>query len=68
LKQLVKYLRVKKRQAILALQILEFKVVDYQDLIAVAKLADTLASFNPRSKNRRKNFASEIKENVPRND
>ena len=55
-KGLIPFLRVKKEQAVRALLILETKIKTKEDLIAVAKAADVLASLNVRSKNRRKNF------------
>ena len=54
------YLQVKKKQARIAISILEKSVKNKKDLIHIAKLADTLSRFNVRSKNRRKNFASMI--------
>jgi hypothetical protein len=58
----------KRKQIRLALKILATPVNSGKDLLQVAQLADTLASFNVRSKNRRKNFASKIQESIPRND
>ncbi|MCX6704796.1 MAG: hypothetical protein NT162_00445 [Candidatus Woesebacteria bacterium] len=63
-----KYLKVKNKQAKIALKILNLKIISKNSLINIAKLADTLASFNVRSKNRRKNFAIKIEENIPPND
>lgn len=68
LSKLLKYLKIKNRQAEIALQILASKIASREDLVRVAKLADTLATFNVRSKNRRKNFVSKIEESIPRND
>lgn len=62
------YLKIKEKQADLALQILDLKVKSEQDLLHKAKLADTLASFNVRSRNRRKNYASKVQEYISRND
>gem|GEM_PF-3894391 len=62
------FIRGKTNQLELALRILSTPVETYQDLISVAQLADTLASFNVRSKNRRKNYVSKIQETVSRND
>ncbi|MFA5764139.1 MAG: LAGLIDADG family homing endonuclease [Candidatus Paceibacterota bacterium] len=56
------YLMVKKRQANIAINILETSINTKKDLIHVASLADTLSRFNVRSKNRRKNFATMIQE------
>ncbi len=62
------YLRGKRRQAEIARQILQQEVVTKEDLCEIAQLADTLSSFNVRSKNRRKNFAIMVQEDVSRND
>jgi len=62
------YLRGKKRQAEIAGQILRQVIVTREDLCNVAELADTLSSFNVRSKSRRKNYAIMIQEDVSRND
>ncbi|MBU0978892.1 hypothetical protein KKF92_03660 [Patescibacteria group bacterium] len=62
------FVRVKKKQLDLALEILKFPALSFQDLLNKARLADTLASFNVRSKNRRKNYVSKIQEFVSRND
>lgn len=66
--QLKKYLKIKAKQAEIAIDILQINVLSYKDLLKVAKLADSLSEFNVRSKGRRKNFLTKIKENVPRND
>ena len=66
--QFKKYLRIKRKQAEIALQILEYEIISKEDLLVVAELADTLASFNVRSKSRRKNFVSKIQGSVPPND
>ncbi len=68
LKQMVRFVRIKKKQITIAIEILQQPVKNQNDLINIATLADSLASFNVRSKNRRKNFALKIKEIVPRND
>ena len=68
IKILIKYLKVKNKQAKIALKILNLKIISKNSLINIAKLADTLASFNVRSKNRRKNFAIKIEEVIPPND
>ena len=65
---LLPYLRSKKKQAHIALEILGRKILHQKDLCDVAQLADTLSGFNVRSRNRRKNFAAMIKENGSRND
>jgi len=68
LSQVIGFLRVKRKQGKLAIRILSSPCNSLEDLIRNAQLADTLASFNVRSKNRRLNFASKIQESVPRND
>ncbi|PIV13422.1 hypothetical protein COY65_02825 [Candidatus Jorgensenbacteria bacterium CG_4_10_14_0_8_um_filter_39_13] len=64
------YTHLKIRQARIALNILKhsFDDKDKKSLYKKALLADTLSSFNIRSKNRRKNFATMIKESISRND
>jgi len=54
------YLKIKKNQSCLALKILNTEIKSKKDLIYKAQLADTLASFNVRSRNRRLNYASKI--------
>ena len=68
LKQMVRFVRIKKKQITIAIEILQKPVKNQNDLIYIATLADSLASFNVRSKNRRKNFMAKIKEIVPRKD
>lgn len=68
LKSLQKHIRVKKKQTDLAIKILQTKIISGKDLIIVARLADTLSSFNVRSKNRGKNYTIMVKESIPRND
>ncbi|MDA2922392.1 LAGLIDADG family homing endonuclease [Patescibacteria group bacterium AH-259-L07] len=62
------YLKVKKRQATIALKILDVAICTPNDLLKVANLADSLSKLNVRSKGRRKNFATMIKEDFSRND
>jgi len=62
------YLRVKHRQADIALKILNQNSDSKSNLIKNARLADALSRFNVRSKNRRKNFVSKIKEYFSPND
>lgn len=62
------HLRVKRRQAAMALRILDRKIESEQDLIRSARLADALSRFNVRSKNRRKNFVTKIQEQFSPND
>ena len=54
------YIKVKNRQLIKAIQILNINVIKLDDLLEQAELADSLARLNVRSKNRRKNFKSMI--------
>ena len=65
---LLPHLRVKRKQAEMALQILDCKIESEKDLIRAARLADALSRFNVRSKNRRKNFVSKIQEHLSPND
>lgn len=60
LKLILPYLKVKKKQAIIALKILETNITSRATLIKVARLADSLSRLNVRSQNRRKNFATMI--------
>ena len=60
LKIFLPYIKVKKRQAKIAIRILNTSVKTRKSLIHIANLADTLSRFNVRSKNRRKNFATMI--------
>ena len=62
------YSRLKKKQIIIALKILRKVILKPKDLMKSANLADTLSSFNVRSKNRRKNFATMIKIPISPND
>ncbi len=68
LKLLLPYIRVKKKQAKLAVKIIDTEIKTLSVLIKVAQLADTLAKLNVRSKGRRKNFATMIQESVSPND
>ncbi|EKE04834.1 MAG: hypothetical protein ACD_19C00431G0011 [uncultured bacterium] len=63
LKQMVRFVRIKKKQIIIAIAILQKPVKNQNDLVNIATLADSLASFNVRSKNRRKNFITSISVN-----
>ena len=65
---LLSYLRVKRRQADMALRILDQTIESKKDLIRAARLADALSRFNVRSKSRRKNFVSKIQEHLSPND
>ena len=62
------FLRVKKRQAALARDILEKDIKTSRDLINTARKADALSRFNVRSKNRRKNFVTKVQEQLSPND
>ena len=62
------YLKVKNNQAKIAIKILNTKINSQDNLLKVARLADSLSQFNVRSKNRRKNFTSMIQENFSPND
>ena len=68
LELLIPYLKIKKRQAILAKRILNARIKSSKKLIAVAKLADTLSALNVRSQGRRKNFMTMIQERISPND
>ncbi|KKW16941.1 MAG: LAGLIDADG homing endonuclease [Parcubacteria group bacterium GW2011_GWA1_50_14] len=68
LKLLIKYFRVKKKQARIAIRILGSQINTRKDLLKIAELADALSVFNVRSQLRRRNFAAKIKESIPRND
>ena len=68
LKSITPFLRIKKKQARMAIRIIDTKITSLSVLIKVAKLADALSKLNVRSKGRRKNFASMIQENVSPND
>jgi hypothetical protein len=62
------YSRGKQKQVDLALEILQTSITSRSDLINVARLADTLSSYNVRSFGRRKNYASKIQEYASSND
>jgi hypothetical protein len=51
------FLKVKRKQAKIALKIAKIKVKSFEDLVKKARLADSLAKLNARSKNIRKNFS-----------
>jgi len=68
LKLLIPFLRIKKKQAEIALKILDIRIDSRTTLIKAAHLADSLSRFNVRSQNRRKNFASMIEEYFSPND
>ena len=68
LKRMIPYLKVKRKQADIAQDILTANIKTKDDLIAVARLADALSRFNVRSQNRRKNFAAMIQDSFSSND
>lgn len=68
LKMIQPYVRVKRRQLVYALQIIDSVISTKTDLLQVARLADALSRLNVRSKNRRKNHVSMIQEYFSRND
>lgn len=68
LKLLIPFLRIKKKQAEIALKILDIRIDSRTTLIKAAHLADSLSRFNVRSQNRRKNFVSMIEEYFSPND
>jgi hypothetical protein len=68
LEYLLVYLKAKRRQAEMALKILDVEIRKPKDVLKVARLADSLSKLNVRSKNRRKNFVSMIQEAFSRND
>ena len=59
------YSRLKQGQICTALKILEKVIVTKKDLLRNARLADSLSQLNVRSKNRRKNFATMVKDSFP---
>jgi hypothetical protein len=63
-----KYSKGKQNQVRLALEILQTPITSRNDLIKVARLADTLSDFNVRSPGRRLNYASKIQEHTSSND
>jgi hypothetical protein len=68
LRLLSPYARAKKRQIDIAIKILETPIRSKQDLMHVARLADTLSQFNVRSNNRRKNHVTMIQAHFSSND
>ena len=62
------YSKMKLRQIRHALEIVRTPIREENDLLRVARLADTLSKFNVRSKNRRKNYAAMIQEHFSSND
>ena len=68
LELLIPYLKIKKKQAILAKRILNAKIKSSKKLIAIAILADALSALNVRSEGRRKNFSTMIQNSISPND
>lgn len=68
LEWLIPYLKIKKRQAMLAEKILNTSIKSSKKLIVIATLADTLSALNVRSQGRRKNFMTMIQESISPND
>ena len=68
LEWLIPYLRIKKKQAVLAKRILNAKITNASKLLKNAKIADTLSKLNVRSKGRRKNFMTMIQDSISPND
>ena len=62
------YIKTKRKQAEIALKILDIEIKKSKDILRSARLADSLSKLNVRSKNRRKNFASMIQKSFSRND
>jgi uncharacterized protein with ATP-grasp and redox domains len=54
------FLKVKKKQAEIALKIAKIKVESFKDLLKKAKLTDSLAKLNNRSEGIRKNFSKAL--------
>ena len=68
LKRIIPYLKVKRKQADIAQDILTASIKTKDDLIVIAQLADTLSRLNVRSQNRRKNFVAMIQDSFSSND
>jgi hypothetical protein len=60
LSKVLSFLKVKKKQAKIALKIAKIKVESFEDLVKKAKLADSLAKLNTRSEGIRKNFSQAL--------
>ena len=63
-----RYIKGKSPQVRLALEILSTSIKSKEDLLRVARLADTLSGYNVRSFGRRKNYTSKIQEHTSSND
>jgi hypothetical protein len=68
IKLIYPYSRLKKRQLDLGLRIITSKISSIDDLVKVARLADTLSSYNVRSSGRRKNYTAKIQAHFSSND
>ncbi len=66
--QLLPYSRMKRQQIKTALKIIQTQIMSRNDLLRVARLADTLSRFNVRSNNRRKNHVAMIEAYFSSND
>jgi LAGLIDADG endonuclease len=62
------YSKMKRQQIQHALEIIHTPIQVRDDLMRVARLADSLSKLNVRSKNRRKNYAAMIQEHLSSND
>ncbi len=62
------YDKLKKKQLRLGLKILDHPMDNRDDLIQLARLADTLSGYNVRSQGRRKNYTSKIQAYFSSND
>ncbi|OGL67086.1 hypothetical protein A3B21_00065 [Candidatus Uhrbacteria bacterium RIFCSPLOWO2_01_FULL_47_24] len=62
------YFKIKNQQTTKALRLLSGTINSPKELMVAARLADTLARLNVRSKNRRINHATMIKDKRSRND
>lgn len=68
LELLLPFMKIKNKQARLALKIIDASIRSKKDLLRVARLADALAVNNPRSRGRRKNFATMVEGSISPND
>jgi hypothetical protein len=66
--QVTPYVRAKRRQAEIAMQILGQEIGSRDVLLSVAFQTDALARFSVRSNNRRKNYAAMIQDFISPND
>jgi len=68
LQLLIPYLKIKNKQARIALRILNTQIKTIKQLLKNATLADALSKLNVRSQGRRKNFMTMIQESISPND